>query len=307
MAKQARPTLNLRLSSLNERDGEVPLSELARVAEQTQRVVTRLARGLVEDRGLGRASQSLIDATRLSLVGLKSGSTVLQIAGPRQPIEALAVEGMPSDLSEMAIEALVGSLECLVEDQPFLPFGVDSKSARDIDDWLRALRGYERVILETNIDNGTLRADVQPVAARKHLRKAETQPSIPYVSADHQALTGRLYALNLRTGSFSIEDDAGHSIRLSVPEDMRSEAAQLADRRVRAVGNASLDDRHRLVTFDVTAFSELPSVVDQAAFFERHDLAPPPRAIANAELAQGVIPELSDDEIDAFVAALREQ
>jgi len=61
-------------------------------------------------------------------------------------------------------------------------------------------------------------------------------PSVPYVSAEHQALTGRLYALNLRTGTFRIVDDARHSVRLTVPEDVRGEAAQLIGTRVHAIG-----------------------------------------------------------------------
>jgi hypothetical protein len=42
------------------------------------------------------------------------------------------------------------------------------------------------------------------------------------VSPHLQALAGRLYALNLNTGTFSIEDDTGREIRLTVPSDVRT-------------------------------------------------------------------------------------
>jgi hypothetical protein len=120
-------------------------------------------------------------------------------------------------------------------------------------------------------------------------------------------LTGKLYALNLRTGTFKIEDDLGHSIPLIVPEDVRADASQLIGRRVRAIGSASLDERHRLHSFTVSTLEETPEYFfRQSEFFERHDLVVPPRPIANSELERGVIPDLSDDEIAEFMMAIDE-
>jgi len=48
----------------------------------------------------------------------------------------------------------------------------------------------------------------------------------------------------------------------------------------------------------------LPELVDQAAFFERHELVIPERALGEDDLAHGVIPGLSDDDIDEFMSAL---
>jgi predicted regulator of amino acid metabolism with ACT domain len=306
MAQHVRPTLHLRLTSRSERDGEISLTELARVAEQTQRVVTRIARAMIDDRASGRPRRNIAEATTLSLIGLRSGSTVLDIALPESAADTLSVEDMPSELGEMALAVLVESLEILCEDDPapVLPVGVDGRVAEDIDDWLRAMRGYSRVTIDAQLSHGAIQAEILPQDARARLRTAESQPSLPYVSADNQALTGRLYALNLRTGTFRIEDDARHSIRLTVPEDVRAEAAQLVNTRVRAFGRASLDQRHRLVSFNVSALEQLPDFIDQTAFFERHDLVLPPRPIEQIDLTQGVITDLSDDEISTFMAAL---
>jgi hypothetical protein len=56
----------------------------------------------------------------------------------------------------------------------------------------------------------------------------------------------------------------------------------------------------------VAAFEHLPELVDQAAFFERHELVSPERVIGEDDLAQGVISGLSDDDIAEFMSALEQ-
>jgi hypothetical protein len=306
MVELPRPMLHLRLSGENVRDGEIRLADLAKVADQTQRVVTRIARGMIDDRRPGPIPQNVAGATTLFLIGLGNGSTILDMALSSRAQDALSAEGMPIELGEMALTALAESLEILSEDESVavLPVGIDNKAVEDIDQWLGALRAYHRVAIYVELGHSSFQAEIVPRHARKTLQNATSQPTMPYVSADHQALTGRLYALNLRTGTFRIEDDAGHSISLTVPEDMRSEAAQLINTRVRAIGKASLDERHRLRSFSVAALEELPDFIDQMAFFERRDLIAPPRSITSDDLTLGVIPDLSDDEIDEFMTAL---
>ena len=309
MAGTWRAMLHLRLSGQDDRAGEIPLAELARVADETQRVVTRIARGMIDDRGPGRLRRNVSEATTLFLVGLRSGSTILDIALPESGEDILiADEGMPTELGEMALTVLTESLELLSEDEqaPVLPVGIDDRAVQDIDEWLRALRGYQSIAIDAEFHRQTFHTELVPKEARKRLRSASSQPSIPYISADHQALTGRLYALNLRTGTFRIEDDARHSIRLTVPEDMRSEASLLINMRVRAIGNASLDERRHLLSFRVAALEQLPDLIDQRAFFERHELINPQRSITANELTLGVITDIPDDEIDAFMAALED-
>jgi hypothetical protein len=214
---------------------------------------------------------------------------------------------MPSELSEMVFSTLIDSLETLSDPQPVLPVNVDSRAANSLNSWLGSLREYERVSVTAELSSGTRRAEIQPRSARVHLRNAESQPFLPFVSADHQALTGRLYALNLRTGSFNIEDDTGRSIRLRVPEDLRAEAAQLVDTRVRALGNALLDKYHRLVSFKVVLLEPLPpaDLFNQEEFFKHHDV--PPSTPLTGQLERGIVPDLSEEEVDNFLAALQEE
>lgn len=307
MAQQSRSVIHLHLHRPDERRGEILLSELAKVAQQTQRVISRLAQGLIDDLTPASLRHEVVNATKLSLVGLGPGSTVLDIAGPVPDTDTLTAEGMPEELRDMAMAAFVESLGTLSQEHPILPLGVDDAGVQAIDDWLRSLRDYERITIVAEVSGAPRQAEITPRLARRQLRSAETQPSLPYISADHQILTGRLYALNLRTGKFSIEDGTGHTIRLSVPADMRDEAAQLVNRRVRAIGTALLDSTGHLISFEVAAFIELPALGDQGAFFEYHRLEEPPRPISQEDLTQGVISDLSEDEIDAFVSALRSE
>lgn len=308
MVQRSRPALHLRLSSRHEQSGEISLTELAKIAQQTQRAVSGLAQSLIDDLSPENLRHQVAIATRLYLVGMRSGSTVLDIAAPEQVEDALAIEGMPVELRDLAMMAFVDALQALSQEQPKLPIGVDHRGIGYIDGWLRSLRRHDQVSVDAEVGSAIAHATVRPAAARRNLRAAETQPSLPYVSASHQTLTGRLYALNLRTGTFSIEDDARHSIRLVVPADMRDEAAQLANKRVRAIGIPSVDNtKRRLISFEVVALDELPPLGDQLAFFETHPIVEPPRAISQADLTHGVVLDLSDDEIDAFASVLKSE
>ena len=181
MAQSPRPMLHLRLSGADERDGEVPLADLARVAEGTQCVVTRIARGMIDDRGPGRLRQNVANVTTLFLIGLRSGSTILDIALPRSAEETLSTEGLPVELGELALTVLVESLDMLSEDgpAPVLPVGVDDRAVQDIDLWLRVLRGYQSVTIDAELSRGAFRTEITPRAVRKRLRGASSQTIHP--------------------------------------------------------------------------------------------------------------------------------
>lgn len=309
MAMAGRPTLHLRLDADNGTQGEIRLAELAKLADQTQRIITHIAQKLVGDTIAGRATTNIATATTLSLVGLRSGSTVLEIALPPINEDVLQAEDMPVGIGQMALSLFAQGLGVLAEDDsaPTLPLGIDERVVQDIDRWLTTLRPYQVVDVEAHVEGERIWARIAPRVARRTLHRAEGPPDVPYVSAHHQALAGKLYALNLRTGTFKIEDDLGHSIPLVVPEDVRDDASQFVGRRIRAIGSAALDERHRLQSFVVSSLEETPEYLfRQSEFFDRHELTIPPRSIANSELDRGVIPDLSDDEIGQFMLAFDE-
>jgi hypothetical protein len=196
VTKRQRPTLHLHLASSNNRVGEIALADLARLSQQTQRLVTRIASGMVDDHDTGRPRQSVANATTLTLIGLRSGSTVLDIALPETNAETLNAEDMPPELGEMALGVFADSLEILSEDEPHpvLPVGVDDSATRYIDEWLSTLRRYTQVAVEAQLNSRVIRVEFAPKTIRAKLKMASSQPSLPYVSANDQALTGRLYA-----------------------------------------------------------------------------------------------------------------
>lgn len=304
MTSPTRSRLNIRLQGGGERDGEIALSDIGKIAEQTQQLVLGLAEALT-GRQVGRRPTALIDATRLYLVGVARGSTVLEIAGTESINDALKSDDMPGEIGDLALELLMEAATSLAGDDDQLPVGIDRRGAQILDRWLRDLRGYESLVIEGTI-GGTPKppTTLAPGAARQKLRGMEPQPSVPYLPSGQQALTGRLYALNLDTGSFTVRDDAAHAIRLAVPIDLRSEAAHLIGVRVRATGTPEVDNAGRLVGFRVAQIERAPNLDElrQGAFFERHELLAG-SLTPDTNLQEWAIPDLSEDEIDGFVAA----
>ncbi len=70
LSGRERARLRLHLVGGDHPDGEVPLDRLGQVAEHTQELVLRIARGLSGREGAGRTPAPLRAATRLLLVGI---------------------------------------------------------------------------------------------------------------------------------------------------------------------------------------------------------------------------------------------
>lgn len=305
----ARPVISLQLNGAGQGEGEIRLEDLTKIAEATQSVVRRIARSMVGQNRSGKASQPVSDATTLSLVGLRKGSTILEIAGPPLMDEQTAFEfDLPTDLSELSLKLLSEGVCALASDDdvPELPAGFDSSLVHDFDDWLRSLRKFDSVVVESAIGGKDLQARIVPRTARKRLEEAAPQPALPFVSPTEQALRGKLYALNLNTGTFSIEDDAGHKIRLRVPTEVRQTAALLVTHYVKAIGKPTLDELGRLRSFTVTSLELAPDVealAQQTGFFETHDLRPPtPKDLRTVD--GWAIEGLTEEEADGFLSAL---
>jgi hypothetical protein len=169
------------------------------------------------------------------------------------------------------------------------------------------MRRYQSIGFESRVGGKVTQATALPAVARERLRSVTPQPLLPYVSASQQALEGRLYALNLNTGSFHVEDDAGHKIRTVLPDAVRADASMLVSRRVRAVGKPELDELGRIKSFRVDRIGAAPDLVglsEQKSFFDVHDLEVKPPAGEEGTLDEWAIRDLSDAEADDFMAAL---
>jgi hypothetical protein len=216
---------------------------------------------------------------------------------------------VPADLDEITIGLAIEAL-CRLrdEEQPEMPAGIDARAAGDIAAWLRGLRVYDSVGIDAVLPKrGHEDVTIVPRIAQQRIKFAVTAPVMPYVTMEDQALDGHLYAVNLRSGIFRIEDATGRSIRIDVPESLRPKAAQLVDVRVRVTGRPTLDERHRLMSFEATDIGmRQPSPdIEQTGFFEPHDLALRPAASGD-ELDMWGVSDLAEDEAEAFLAILRE-
>jgi len=313
-----RPIVRIRLRSVGMHDGEIPLSDLTRIADETQKLIRRIGRELVGQRGPGRAETAVEQATALSLVGLARGSTILEVAGVASVENDVLELDLPLDLSDRSLALWVGGLEALAapDDRvPILPVGFDSHMVGYLDDWLRPLRRYQSVGLTSSIGPDRVTTSVVPETARSRLRTVNAQPSLPWVSSTDQALTGYLYQVNLSTGTFSIRDADNHVIRINVPPDLRTSAAQHIGTRVQAVGRPEVDDTGRLADFHVVHIVPQPGPDrgQQGEFFGRQDLWPN-EALEGADPAPDVVSDhydlaiegVTDEEADAFEAAIRD-
>lgn len=214
----------------------------------------------------------------------------------------------PTDLGEISLRMLSEGVGALAAPNaiPELPVGFDSSLVNGLDYWLKSLRKFEAVAIASTISGKTLKAEVALREARKRLSEAAPQPILPFVSPTQQVLEGQLYALNLNTGTFSIQDDAGHRIHVKVPATLRHEAAALVDHRVRALGRPELNDAGRLRSFDVGRLelaADIAALSEQAGFFELQEIEPP-SAGDRRDLDGWAIDDLSDEESDQFMDAL---
>jgi hypothetical protein len=308
---KSRPFVSLRLEAREQQvDGEILLDDLTKIAEMTQKFVRQIARSMVGRHGPGRVSNALRDATALRLVGLREGSTVLDIAGPDLDDSQMLGIDLPVGLGELSIGMLREGFSALGEGDvaPELPAGYDQALVDDLDEWLRSLAPFETVALESHVADHAVEVKLQPAVARRRLKDANPQAPLPFVNAKQQMLEGMLYALNLNTGTFSIEDVVGHKIRLNVPEEVRRTAATFAGHRVQAIGDAELDERLRLKSFAVSQLDLAPdrqTLSEQTGFFDKHELSPPNEGEIRDSEAWG-IEGLSDEESTDFLAALAE-
>ncbi|MGH8900917.1 MAG: hypothetical protein ACRDYA_04355 [Egibacteraceae bacterium] len=302
MTDQNRMRLSLRLDGGEYPDGEIPLVALARIADETQQLVRRLARSLTDRGGPGRTPTSIEEATSLWLVGIHQGSTTLDIAGPR--VQQLPLE-LFEDIGSEAIGTMLDGLEALATENQ-LPAAFDERSVQSLDGWLESV-GTAAAEVELSAELGSRQrrvVRVEPNAARAVLSH-RSSPERERPAPSPQSVEGRLYAVNLETGRYAIRDDAGYSISLTgegYPSDL---VEGLVGQRVRAQGTAHFDDSRRL-QLDLEDLRPVPPLegVDSEKFFRNVELDELLRGKTPLE-PQGdlVIEGLTDDEIEAFLAA----
>jgi hypothetical protein len=216
---------------------------------------------------------------------------------------------VPANLDEITIGLAIEAFRRLGDgERPEMPAGIDARAVEDIAAWLRGVRTYDFVSIDAVLPDGRQEeVTVMPRIAQQRIGSAVTAPMMPYVTMTDQALDGQLYAVNLRSGIFRIEDVTGRSIRIEVPESLRSRTAQLVGTRVRVIGKPNLDKRHHLMSFEATDIGtgHAPPGIEQTGFFDPHELVLKP-PVSDDELDSWGVYDLAEDEVEAFLAILRE-
>ncbi len=305
MTTSERSTIRLRLLGADYPAGEIPLANLAAIAEHSQQLATRLARAEEGRGGPGRSPNRLAEGVRLMFLGIEPGSTQLLIAGPpRDPQLDLG------PLSEEAIERtfgrLVDGLDAAATGAE-LPEGYDDLSRRALVDWLETLAAAgPELEAEGRVGGRSPRTvRLQPATARERLRDVPEPPAQPAAII----VEGVLYAVDLRNGRYRIEDDIGTSIVLVTSLFTTEQIAPLLGQRVATTGRPEYDESGKIREIDATTIAPAEDIpgLDTSRFWRRVELdellrgAEPLRSMD--ELA---IPDLTEEEIDAFVQSLHE-
>jgi hypothetical protein len=304
MTTSDRSTIRLRLLGGQYPAGEIPLSDLGAVAECGQRLASRLARAEESRGGPGRSPDRLAEAIRLMFTGIEAGSTQLLIAGPPRELQ-LDLGPMGEETVERVFLQLTDGLNAAASGSE-LPNGYDDLSRRALADWLDALAQtapeVEVVCQVGGRDPLTVR--LYPASARASVQEPPSSQAPPAISVE-----GVLYAVNLHTGRYRIEDDMGSAIDLVTSLFTNEQIAPLLGERVAASGSAVYDDTGRIKEVDATTIAPAPGIegLDPSRFW---------RAVEMEELLKDsnpveswdelLIPGLSVEEGDAFLRALGE-
>ncbi len=307
MAERRRSHLAVRLLGGQQRDGEIPLADLARIATETQLLVRRLARSITDRGGPGRTPTHLEEQSQLLLVGIHDGSTVLEIAGPELEAQ-LDLGTLPPDAGSQALAAFLDGVDALAHGHP-LPDPFDDIASRSMDNWLGALASAAS---EFEIDAEAAEREWHlPRTSLESAREVlvQSRAAATGLPPDSRVVEGILYAVNLHTGRYSIEDDIGHVITLETSIFTSEDIAPLLGRRVRAEGVPRYDDAGRLQVVEATQLSPGPEIegFDNEGFWRHveleellHDHQP---LESMEELA---IPGLTEEEIAEFIKAIQE-
>jgi len=297
--RHQRSTLELRLVGLPVPDGEIPLAQLADLASHAQQLALRTARALVDAAGPGRSQRHVEDSARLSLTRITKGSTVLELAGPPRQ-DSLPLGDEFADLSDRVFDSIGSSFDRLARGRAPETSGAALENYRGL---LRAvaINGGELEATTTVVGREPRRAHISPTEAGAIVESALSarQPDIRSI-----VVSGELYRVDTHSGRFRIEDDLGGSIELVVTGEPAA-VAGLVGGRVEVQGDAEYGLNSRLLRVSNAV------VAASATHFEASSLrasASIEELLADAEpfdAFEGGIEGLDDEEIEAFMAAIR--
>jgi hypothetical protein len=292
--------LEVRLSGPAGEGGRVRLDVLVDVAQAVQLSVTRLAYALRGEPTVrrGRTPREIADLTRLEVVGLREGSTVLQfdLAGHERPLDEL-------DLGVEALEAFETGLRAVARGEtPPQP-------------WDRGVRQtVERLlqVLDKGIDELVVRrpgASTEEQAVLTRSIREERRAAVAPGARERVEVEGRLLMADFAAArdEARIHRPLGSPVRCTFGPELEGAVLSLLRRYVRAEGWAELDDGGEIRTLELESledaeltagrtFWDLPTLDELA---EEQGVEPVERL---EDLADGTWRD--DESIDDFLAAI---
>ncbi|HKY48627.1 MAG TPA: hypothetical protein VJQ79_11675 [Acidimicrobiia bacterium] len=231
--------------------------------------------------------------TRLFAVAIRAGSAVLELEAP-----ALTGQLPLADVGLEAFDLLEDALEAAGQGRS-LPEGVDDWSREKIGAFLEELVDYQRVTIEYRRGAAVREVSVAPVSALDAFRPARGLPS-----GTSTELNGLLYEVNIKSGSFRLEDDLGriHYLKFDTSGENLDRVRELIGRRVNAQGTMSLD-AGRNERFEATKLS-LAEPLPQHSFFDFDVDAVLRRTGPVVSVQSLAIEEFDEDEADGFWRAI---
>ena len=295
------PRLRLTLAGPAAEGGRLRLDVLVDIGQAMQMAVTRLALALRGEATLrrGRPPGEIAELTRLELVGLRAGSTVLELelAEHERPFDHL-------DIGVQAIETLEDGLVALATGSD-LPARWDHGVLDAVEHLTRVLeRGIDEIVVERLHVPNPRKATVT-----KAVRERLTGEAPPTGERRRVEIEGRLLMADFAAArdQARIHRPLDPPVRCTFPPELESAVLRLLRRYVRAVGWAEVDEGGRMRVLELESledaepaegrsFWDLPTLDELA---EEQGVEPVERI---EDLGAGFWPE--DESVDEFLAAI---
>ena len=297
VSRAPRAKLTIRMDA--ERDGAIPLAELAGIASSVQRIIDQIVRTLNDRSGQGRRPDFLKKLSALEAVGIEPGSAVLAIEAPHD-MEQFAIDFGEADAGVQAIELFVQSIDALGH-------GVDPASeigepaTKSLRSFANAVDVHERVWVESIVENVVKTGEFNP-----SLVPNPRSERVPPPSQETVELLGTLYVADVRRHQYRIEDERGHTQYLTMDDglDDIAIARTLLGEVVHVTAIPDPGDTGSDHFIARALSSALPSVVGEYYTWNLEE------ALAGVEPVESLrdlaIPGLNGEEFEAFWQAVTE-
>jgi len=190
-------------------DGALSEEELAAIQRSVMRGVERIARALNDRAGGGRSPAFLKDLSVLVPLGIDVERSLISFEAPHDT-EQFPIDFGKGDAGVQATELFVHSIGALIDGKDLRDM-VGDPASRSVHRFVRSVDAHDRVQVVATVGETETTIEFDPAEVpRGERRRALT--SLSFV--------GRLYGVNLGTGTFRFKDELGRSRLVTVGEDL---------------------------------------------------------------------------------------